>query len=49
MEQAAALKRPPMTATALVARLTQVGLVQAMRAVEPWVVELSPEPPGDDA
>lgn len=49
VEQAAALKKPPMTVKELVARLTQVGLAEAMKAVQPWVAELAQEPPESSA
>jgi hypothetical protein len=45
VEQADALKRPPMSVQTLMDRLTQVGLQEAMRAIQPWVAELAPDPP----
>lgn len=45
LEQASALRKPPMTVKTLVARLGQVGLRESMLAIQPWVAELAPEAP----
>lgn len=41
IEQASALKRPPMTVWGLIDRLVQAGLPDAMAAIRPWVAELA--------
>lgn len=47
VEQATALRRPPMTVWNLIDRLAHSGLVEAMRSIRPWVAELAPEPPAE--
>lgn len=49
IEQAAALRKPPMSVQQLMARLSGVGLKESMLAIQPWATELAEEPPESGA